>query len=107
MVAPIPKGLLIHSVTYEEMTKSEWGDSFAAPVTIEHVRVEPKNTLSRNGTGSTVTSDTLLFWDSVHSTPCAFVEDSKVTFSGREMIVVSVLDYYDESKLHHKEVRLA
>ena len=107
MVAPIPKGLLIHSVTYEEMTKSEWGDSFAAPVTIENVRVEPKNTLSRNGTGSTVTSDTLLFWDSVHSTPCAFVEDSKVTFSGREMIVVSVSDYYDESKLHHKEVRLA
>jgi len=107
MVAPIPKGLLIHTVTYEEMTKSEWGDSFAAPVTIEHVRVEPKNTLSRNGTGSTITSDTLLFWDSVHSTPCAFVEDSKVTFSGREMIVVSVSDYYDESKLHHKEVRLA
>lgn len=107
MVAPIPKGLLIHTVTYEEMTKSEWGNSFAAPVTIENVRIEPKNTLSRNGTGSTVTSDTLLFWDSVHSTPCAFVEDSKVTFSGREMIVVSVSDYYDESKLHHKEVRLA
>ena len=107
MVAPIPKGLLIHTVTYEEMTKSEWGDSFAAPVTIENVRIEPKNTLSRNGTGSTITSDTLLFWDSVHSTPCAFVEDSKVTFSGREMIIVSVSDYYDESKLHHKEVRLA
>ena len=107
MVAPIPKGLLIHAVTYEEMTKSEWGDSFAAPVTIENVRIEPKNTLSRNGTGSTITSDTLLFWDSVHSTPCAFVEDSKVTFSGREMIIVSVSDYYDESKLHHKEVRLA
>lgn len=107
MVAPIPKGLLIHSVIYEEMTKSEWGDSFAAPITIENVRIEPKNTLSRNGTGSTITSDTLLFWDSVHSTPCAFVEDSEVTFNGRRMIVVSVQEFYDASNLHHKEVRLA
>lgn len=107
MVAPIPKGLLIHEVTYRAKQTSEWGDSFADPIAIEHVRVEPKNTLARNSTGSTVTSDTLLFWDSVHSTPCAFVEDSKLTFSGREMIVVSVSDYYDESKLHHKEVRLA
>lgn len=107
MVAPIPKGLLIHTVTYEEMVKSEWGDSFAAPVTIENVRIEPKNTLSRNGTGSTITSDTLLFWDSVHSTPCAFVGDSKITFNGRVMIVSSVADFYCENNLHHSEVRLA
>jgi hypothetical protein len=106
MVAPIPKGLLIHEVTYRAKQASEWGDS-ADPVTIEHVRVESKNTLARNSTGSTVTSDTLLFWDSVHSTPCAFVEDSEVTFNGRQMIVVSVQEFYDQSKLHHKEVRLA
>ena len=107
MVAPIPKGLLIHEVTYRAKQTSEWGDSFADPVTIEHVRVEPKNTLSRNSTGSTVTSDTLLFWDSVHSTPCAFVGDSKITFNGRVMIVSSVADFYCENNLHHSEVRLA
>ena len=107
MVAPIPKGLLIHEVTYRAKQTSEWGDSFADPITIEHVRVEPKNTLARNSTGSTITSDTLLFWDSVHSTPCAFVEDSEVTFNGRVMIVSSVADFYCENNLHHSEVRLA
>lgn len=107
MVAPIPKGLLIHEVTYRAKQTSEWGDSFADPIAIEHVRVEPKNTLARNSTGSTVTSDTLLFWDSVHSTPCNFVGDSKITFNGRAMIVSSVADFYCENNLHHSEVRLA
>lgn len=106
MVAPIPKALLIHEVTLETFAESEWGGTFAAPVTVSFVRLEPKTALVRGSTGDNVTSNTLLFWDSTHSTPCDFTEDSKVTFNGKKMIVAAVDDFFDESKLHHREVRL-
>ncbi len=110
MAKPIRLSLLIHTVDYLEYTGEDdaWAgnDNYAPAVKIERVRVEHKNTVVSNGNGESLVTNTLLFHDSVHSTPVVFKEKSKVIFNGKEMIVSKVADFYDRSTLHHVEVFL-
>ncbi|PFW65284.1 putative minor capsid protein [Bacillus sp. AFS075034] len=110
MAKPIRRALLIHTVEYREyIGEDAWGgsDNYAAPVTLERVRIEPKRTVSPSGNGESVVMKTLLFHDAVHSTPITFKEKSKIIFNGKEMIVNEINEYYDRSKLHHIEALLS
>ncbi|OOR18164.1 MULTISPECIES: putative minor capsid protein [Bacillus cereus group] len=108
MAKPIRRSLLIHTIEYFEYKGEDdtWSgsDNYEPAVTIERVRVEPKNTVVSNGNGESLVTNTLLFHDSVHSTPVVFKEKSKVIFNGKEMIVKKAAEFYDRSSLHHVEV---
>lgn len=110
MAKPIRRSLLIHTVEYREYIGEDdtWNgsDNYAVPEILERVRVEPKRIVSANGNGESVVMKTLLFHDTVHSTPIVFKEKSKVTFDGKEMIVSEINEFYDRSRLHHVEVLL-
>ncbi|MFP3414995.1 putative minor capsid protein [Bacillus sp. SIMBA_074] len=110
MAKPIRRSVLIHTVEYLEYKgEGTWGGSenYAPAKKIERVRVEPKNTVVSNGNGESLVTNTLLFHDSVHSTPVTFKEKSKVIFNGKEMTVSKVSDFYDRGSLHHVEVLLS
>lgn len=110
MARPIRLSLLIHTVQYLEYIgeNSTWGGSgdYAPAVTIERVRVEPKQTVVSNGNGESIVMQSLLFHDSVYSTPIDFKDKSKIIFNGKEMIVKKINEFYDRSSLHHVEVGL-
>ncbi|MED1012133.1 putative minor capsid protein [Bacillus mycoides] len=111
MAKPIRRSLLIHTIEYLEYKGEDdtWSgsDNYKPAVKIERVRVEPKNTVVSNGNGESLIANTLLFHDSVHSTPVVFKEKSKVIFNGKEMTVSKVSDFYDRNSLHHVEVLLS
>ncbi|QIW21328.1 putative minor capsid protein [Bacillus thuringiensis] len=108
MAKPIRRSLLIHTIQYLEYKGEDdtWGgsDNYAPAVMIKRVRVEPKKNVVSNGNGESLVTNTLLFHDSVHSTPVTFKEKSKVIFNGKEMIVKKVAEFYDRAFLHHVEV---
>lgn len=104
---PIKRSLLIHDVSYEErQNDNRWDEDYSPAVNVERVRVEPKIILITNSSGKSVQSNTTLFHDAVHSTACDFKVDSKVTFDGSTYTVGGVDYFYDNMRLHHKEVRL-
>ena len=108
MIAPIPLYLLIHTVIYEEYQDNSdgYGEGYKDPVTLRNVRVEPVSSLRRSNTTETQTFNSILFFDMTHSTPQVnFVEKSKVTFNGQEMVVSKVNPMYS-LKLHHYEIEL-
>jgi len=109
MIRPIPKRLLIHSVTYEEYKEDDgYGDSFADPIEIKNVRVEPKSAIARSNIREDIEGSTLLFLDRRHSSPFLRpVERSRITFNGRRYEVSSVDEFYaDSDVVHHLEVTL-
>ncbi|MED2978197.1 putative minor capsid protein [Bacillus swezeyi] len=109
MAKPIPKELLIHSISYEEFSgKDRYGDTWKAPVNIDFVRVEPIERVTRNSNGEEITSQTTVFVDAVHSSPTPnFVEKSKVTFSGRTRFINEIREQYAKvNSIHHWELML-
>ncbi|WP_077735635.1 putative minor capsid protein [Bacillus sonorensis] len=109
MAKPIPKELLIHSISYEEYAgKGRHGDTWKAPINIDFVRVEPIERVTRNGNGEEITSQTTVFIDAVYSKPIPkFVEKSKVTFNGRTRFVNEIKEQYAKSaSIHHWELML-
>ncbi|MFZ4452084.1 putative minor capsid protein [Salibacterium aidingense] len=110
-IQPIPKNLLIHSVTYTEATEDNggWNSGMTpAPVTIERVRVEPTSTLSRSSNRRDVNASHIIFIDHVHSSPfLRMKEGSTVNFDGKDWKVERVQTYYAfRSDPHHYEVEL-
>lgn len=109
-VPPIPIEVLIHTAEYHEYDGSPYGEGFKAPITLEFVRVEPKQSFLASGTNETVVADSLLIYDTVNSQPIDvdFKEDSKIVFDGKEMYIKSVAKHYafDPLKPHHQELRL-
>lgn len=107
---PIPKRLLIHQVVHQAYSADDFlGEFWEQGVILENVRVEPKTTLVRSGTGDIVESSTIMFVDAVNSTqPQAgdFHEKEKIVYNGKEMQVVAVNRHYDAEKFHHWELML-
>lgn len=109
MVANIQRRLLVHEITYEEYDENErYGATYKAPVQVKRVRVEPKRTVMIDANNTEIVSTTLLFVDSLHTSP-RFVpkEQSKITFEGVVYRVRKVDTYYATSnRVHHWEVVL-
>ena len=73
-VIPIPLHMLIHTVEYHEYIGEDdtWGgssSSYAPPVVLKRVRVQPNERLYNTSTGDSVTFEATLFHDSVNSSP--------------------------------------
>lgn len=106
MVAPIPKSLLIHNVLYTPPSDGSWGNDTGEPTPLENVRIEPKSDITQSGNGIVRTNSTVLFVDTVNSTPVTLKEDGVITFDGYDYKIDKINAFYDEAKLHHWEVTL-
>ena len=108
MVQGIPIKLLLHAITYEEFTQDDYGNKFLPPQTIRHVRVEPKNTVTRSNIRDDDEGSTILFLDYRHTTPFLRpVERSRITFNERSYEVTQVNEFWaDDSTIHHIEAEI-
>ena len=98
-VPPLPKRWLIHDIVYEEKLpgRDSYGnDRYATPAIIKHVRFDDTTVFSRDSTETKIVANAVIFVDSTHSTnlPEKFVEESKITFNGREYTIKKVVDCY-------------
>jgi Minor capsid protein len=111
VVKPIPKHVLIHTVTYEEWQegdgiKTESG--FNAPVTLSNVRLEAQSNIRRTSNSEQILYKALLFYDVVNSASSevfTFTEKSRITHDGKSMVVEKVNPVHAIS-LHHYEIEL-
>lgn len=114
MLAPqLPKPWLIHEITYSEYSdeRDEYGnDVFELPITIGRVRFDESSSFSRSVQEDKISLTGIIFVDGVNSenVPSSFLEQSKVTFNGREMTIVKVIDCYHPgaNKIHHYELEV-
>ncbi|MGM0816045.1 MAG: putative minor capsid protein [Bacillota bacterium] len=114
MAKPIPLKLLFHSVVYREYKGGNDGwdgspGSYAEPITIENIRVEPITVIARNNVRDDTEGQSVVFIDRANSKPFLNpVERSKMSFDGIDYEVNNVKAYYDENphKPHHYEVIL-
>ena len=119
IIKPIPKAVLCHSAVLTLKAADKWGKpAFLASGELLNVRFEPvyrhENSSSQNGANY----NARLFVDAVNSS-CALpllnvgdeyngqeITAETVTFSGREYDVTEIKTYYDNVKIHHREVLL-
>ena len=129
-IKPIPKKVLIHTCTYEKyLGRDEWGggDTFAQPITLGFVRIEPVKNFKRTTNAEYIIYDSILFYDIKNSRSglvwnqteltweeteltwegeeTDFVHKSKITFDGKVYIIESISPIYAD-KLHHYELGL-
>lgn len=114
-VIPIPLHMLIHTVEYHEYIGEDdiWGGSsasYAAPIVIERVRVQPNEKVYNATTGDSVTFQSILFHDSINSAHPnqIFKEKSKIVWNGKEMFIKEVEPLYTTNphRPHHTELYL-
>jgi hypothetical protein len=111
VIKPIPRHVLIHSVTYEEWQDGDGintDSGFKAPVTLLNVRLQALSNIRKNTNSEELLYDAILFYDVTHSLstgPFEFSEKSKVTFNGKTMFVEKV-NPVKAIKLHHYEIGL-
>lgn len=110
-IRPLPKTWLIHEVLYEQYAGvDDFGsDTYSDPVTIECVRFDESTVFSRDGTQNKIVANGVIFVDAVHSVPSVtFQEQSKVTFNGRELVIVKVVPCYQpqSNEIHHWELEV-
>lgn len=98
-IPPLPKRWLIHDIIYQERLpgKDSYGNPlFAEPIIIKHVRFDDSTVFSRDATDTKIVANAVIFVDATHSTnlPERFVEESKITFNGKEYTIKKVIDCY-------------
>ncbi len=108
---PIPRKLLIHSVTYTEKSDNDggWGGgSENEPKVIKHVRFKPKNAVRKTSQNEEKLIKGILFIDAKYSKPyIPLVVDSTVNFNGADLTVLSCEPCFtDDYEPHHYEVEL-
>ncbi|MBC2004642.1 minor capsid protein [Listeria booriae] len=110
---PLPSSWLIHSVIYEGYTgdKDSWGNPAYEPgKIIAHVRVDLNTVFSRDSTQKQVVADGIIFIDSTNSegTPDKFVEESRITFDGKEYTLKKVIPCYkvESNEIRHWELEV-
>jgi len=110
MSRPIPKKLLIHSVTHRYgATEDSWGEpTFEGENNLTRIRIEPttKRVISKDNTE--IQLSTVLFYDCINSKPqnVTFAIEDEILFNGTKYKVQSIEPLYDENSLHHYEVGL-
>jgi hypothetical protein len=106
---PIPKKLLIHTVTVvSDISKETWGNETpGAETVISHVRIEPRSELVIGKQNRQVKLSGLMFYDMVNSSPAHdFSEIDKIDFHGNRYNIAFIKELFDASKLHHLEIGL-
>ncbi len=112
MIRPIPLSFLIHTVEYREyLGNGRYGETFADPITIERVRLQPIASYRRK-TGERErekpNESFVLFFDMTYSRPLVnFKEKSKIVFQAKEYSVIRISEFcaFDTTP-HHIEVML-
>lgn len=105
---PIPRFLLIHTVTYERHNADDsFSNAYFPPVTLQNVRIDPTTRLVRNSNGDSINAKATLFYDCSNSTPLnqVFEEKARVTWNGQQYYVLEVSQLFTD-RLHHIEVTL-
>lgn len=107
MIKPMPKEMLIHSVTYEEFYENRHGQGFKDPIELKHVLIQPVSSIKRSNLSDEVSYNSLLFFDCVNSRPSdiTFKKKSRIKFNGESMVVDKVNPIYTFN-LHHYELEL-
>lgn len=108
---PIPRHLLIHSIIYEEYLSEGdgWDPGYAAPVTIDFVRVQGSDSLKRSSDSVSRDSSLVVFVDRTNSSQIPkFKKQSKVTFDNETYELIDPKPFYDENPEvpHHYELGL-
>ena len=107
MARPIPRRLLIHTVTLSSVTGVDmYGTETVTTTTINRVRLEPVDRTALSTYGEGKDDKYLMFWDATHSTTATFNQLDKVTYDGVELTVREVFRASDEKGLHHLEIYL-
>ena len=112
-IRPLPKRWLIHDIIYQEKLpgKDSYGNPrYGDPVIIKYVRFDDSTVFSRDTTQTKIVANAVIFVDATHSTnlPERFVEESKITFNGKEYVIKKVVDcfYPDRNKIRHWELEV-
>jgi hypothetical protein len=111
MSRPIPKSLLIHSVThtYNKVLDSWKKVTSSDTRTVKHVRLEPSTRRVINKENQQVQVRATMFYDCHNSTPRAitFADGDSIIFADVEYIVNHTELLFDDSKRpHHMELEL-
>ena len=106
MAKPIPRHLLIHTVTHLHPVIDKYGNETGTDTTLYRVRLEPVKKQTLTDLGEMKDDKYLMFVDMVHSTVIAIAKGDKITFGGTELTVREIAEAYDERGLHHLEVAL-
>src|SRR5690606_26329195 len=106
-IPTLPKKRIIHKNKYSENTegKDSYGNPrYADTITIKNVRFDDTTVFSRDQKQTKIQAEAVIFVDSTHSTnlPEKFVEESKITFNGKEYTIKKVVDCYHP---HKNEIR--
>lgn len=107
----IPRWMRPHTVTYKQRTGTDaWqSPTYADPVTVQHVRMEPTSKIVLGKDNTQVQLASILFYDYQDSAPLSivFAPLDVVTFRGCDYTVMSVDTLYDKADApHHYEVGL-
>lgn len=105
---PIPKKLLIHTVTlHKKINEDRWGKGELDPgMNLNHVRIEPSGKIVRDKNNAEIQLSATLFYDCRNSAPhdVEFEVDDIVVFNGVKHRVEVVEPLYDDKRLHHYEL---
>ena len=106
MARPIPRHLLIHTVTHKSPVTDKYGNESGTTTPMYRVRLEPVKKQTLSDLGEMKDDKYLMFVDMVHSTVIAIAKGDKITFNGTELTVREVFPAPDEKGTHHLEVAL-
>lgn len=107
---PIPKRLLIHTVTLHKVVKKDaWGAAVLDDdMKLTHVRLEPSSKIVRDKNNAEIQLAATLFYDCKNSRPAGLVlkVDDILSFNDEKYRVQMVETLYDDKHLHHYEIGL-
>lgn len=106
MAKPIPRHLLIHTVTHVHPVIDKYGNESGTSTPMYHVRMEPVKKTTLSDLGEMKDDKYLMFVDMVHSTVIALAKGDKITFNGETLTIREINPESDEKGLHHLEVAL-
>lgn len=109
-IRPIPKTLLIHTVTHAKTAEEDrWGkETLKEEKKLRFVRLEPSGKVVRDKNNAEIQLSATLFYDCKNSKPAGMkiAVDDIIIFNEQKYKVQVVEPLYDGSKLHHYELGL-
>ena len=104
---PIPKKLLIHTVTHARIASNDrWDEgSLTDQQELKCVRMEPSSKIVRDKNNAEIQLAATLFYDCKNSRPRGvdFAVDDIILFNGQKHAIQLIEPLYDGKRLHHYE----